>query len=84
MTAKIKFNGCAHLDFSDNYSAKKQILSGGSVFWLRDVSPELPSMVQFCSLRGRLNSPESCLCERSKQCSEFLSTEHVVEVEVED
>ena len=78
---KMRFSGCAHLDYRDNFrGAKKQAMGNGKVFWLRDVTPDLPQMVQFCEKRGRLNFPESCLDDCSARCSEYLETEHVVEV----
>jgi hypothetical protein len=78
----MRFAACKYLDFTDNYTAKKQVLGGGKVFWLRDVSydPTLPAMVQFCSKRGRLNHPEACLCDRDKRCSDYVDFDHVVNV----
>lgn len=83
---KLTFNACKHLDFESDYSATKEVLANGKVFWLRDVSydPTLPSMVQFCELRGRLNDPEDCLCESKKRCNDYIEHEHHVEVEVHD
>jgi len=78
----VRFNACKYLDFSDIYTAKKQILGSGKVFWMRDVSydPTLPSMVQFCSRYGRLSSPEACLCDKNKHCSDYVDFEHIVNV----
>lgn len=76
----MKFTACKHLDFSDNYIAKKQVLGSGKVFWLRDVfyNPTLPAMVQFCTKRGRLNNPEQCTTEGHAACSEYVDYEHNV------
>jgi len=76
----MKFTACKHLDFSDNYTAKKQVMGNGKVFWLRDVSfdPTLPAMVQFCSKRGRLNNPEQCTTETHAACSDYEDFEHDV------
>lgn len=80
MSEQMTFTGCKHLDFDDNYVARKQILGSGEVFWLRDVEPGLPAMVQFCKLRGRLNFPTACLKECNKQCSEYEAVTHNVDV----
>jgi len=76
----MKFTACKYLDFSDNYTAKKQVLGSGKVFWLRDVSydPSLPAMVQFCSKRGRINDPEGCTKASKAYCSDYEEFEHNV------
>ena len=78
----VKFTGCKHLDFSDNYTVKKNLIrvkDGTKVCWNRPVMGSYyPSLVQFCKLRGRLNNPESCLCDEHKQCSDYEETEHEV------
>ena len=81
---KVKFTGCKHLDFDVEYTAKKKLIYLGEtkVFWLRkSYDPSLPTMVQFCKLRGRLNSPGACLNERNARCSEYEDFEHEVEIE---
>lgn len=79
---EVRFTGCSHLDFSDDYHARKQIIGidGGKVFWFRDVPSDCPAMVQFCKKRGRLNSPQSCLCKEKSACSDYDEIEHVVNV----
>lgn len=78
----INFTACKHLDFSDNYTAKKNLISiGGTtkVVWDRPVIDEsYPRLVQFCKLRGRLNNPESCHCEAMKQCNDYEDFNHEV------
>ena len=76
----MKFTACKHLDFTDSYTAKKQVLGNGKVFWLRDVSydPTLPAMVQFCSKRGRLNNPQQCTTQAFAACPEYEDYEHDV------
>ena len=80
----IKFNACEHLDFSDNYSAKKDLISCNGlikVCWNRPVPDNsYPALVQFCKKRGRLNSPYSCLCEPLKQCNDYNDIEHIVKI----
>ena len=80
----IRFTACEHLDYSDSYSAKKDgIMSDGQTktVWNRPVvDASFPKLVQFCSLRGRLNDPESCLCDRRKMCSDYKDYEHEVEL----
>ncbi len=82
MENKLTFTGCEHLDFSDNYAAKKEPIGIGNetkICWDRPVIDEsFPALVQFCKLRGRLNNPEMCLCEKTKQCSDYVETSHDV------
>jgi len=84
--SEIIFNGCINLDFSENYrpTCKRQLLAGKekpSMFWMRpDIGIGAPQMVQFCKLRGRLNSPDACICEEKKMCSDYEEIEHVVNV----
>ncbi len=78
----VRFTACKHLDFADEYTAKKQVLHNGKVFWLRDVAynPLLPAEVQFCTKRGRLNNPEACLTYLSRHCDDYAEGEHVINV----
>ena len=81
-TNKIIFTACEHLDFSDNYGAKKEaivVMGETKVYWHRPVVDEsFPALVQFCKLRGRLNNPEMCLCEKTRQCSDYKEHKHTV------
>lgn len=83
MKNKLKFNGCKHLDFSDHYIAKKELISvfgETKICWDRPVIDQsFPALVQFCKLRGRLNNPEMCLCERTKECGDYTEFEHEVD-----
>lgn len=82
MKKKLKFTGCKHLDFSGNYTAKKELISvfgETKMCWDRPVIDHRPALVQFCKLRGRLNNPEMCLCEKTKQCSDYDEIEHEVD-----
>lgn len=78
----IKFTACKHLDFSDNYTAEKNLISTcgeTKVCWDRSVLDDsYPRLVQFCKLRGRMNNPEMCVCEQNKQCSDYEDFEHEV------
>ena len=81
MSKKIKFTACKHLDFADNYSAKKALINnfGTKVCWEREVvDVSYPKLVQFCKKSGRLNNPESCLREEDKMCSDYNEFEHTV------
>jgi hypothetical protein len=52
----IDFYGCKFLDFSDNYCAKKNLISSGGttkVVWFRKADEN--ALCQFCSKRGRIN-----------------------------
>jgi len=87
MKQEINFLACEHLDFSDSYSAKKDAIStkfGTKICWNRPViDSTYPSLVQFCKKRGRLNSPESCLCESNKMCSDYNDFNHTVTFEAD-
>ena len=80
----IEFNACKHLDYSDTYTAKKELISIGGetkVCWNRPVIDiSYPALVQFCKLRGRMNNPEMCLCDRTKQCIDYEELKHKVEL----
>ena len=74
----IKFTACEYLDFDDNYTAKK-VLFGTKVCWEREViDVSFPRLVQYCKKSGRLNTPESCLREADKMCSDYKEFEHNV------
>ena len=78
MSKKIKFTACEHLDFADNYTAKK-VLFGTKVCWERNVvDVSYPRLVQFCKKSGRLNKPDCCLREADKMCSDYKEFEHTV------
>lgn len=86
----VEFAACEHLDFGpdSNYlHCHKQLLAASDrktyVFWLRDThgDPDLPGMVQFCTLRGRLNHPTSCLSPNRAECSLYAHALHTVTVE---
>ena len=87
MKTKITFTACEFLDFNDNYMAKKELISSGGatkVVWNRlGIDESFPKLVQFCKKHGRMNNPESCLCEKTKGCNDYKDFEHIVEVEVE-
>ncbi len=75
-----KFTACEQLDFSDNYTAKKQLLATDQVFWLRKViDSSYPAMVQFCKKRGRQNGPKCCLCNEDAMCPDYKDFEHDVD-----
>ena len=79
---EIKFTACEHLDFSDNYTAKKEAISmqgTTKVCWDRPVIDDTyPRLVQFCKKRGRINNPEMCMCEQTKMCGDYSEMNHVV------
>lgn len=81
---ELTFTGCKHLDYSDNYAAKKEPISVNGETkscWHRPVLDETyPALVQFCKLRGRMNHPEMCLCEETKQCSDYNEIQHKVKL----
>jgi len=81
MSKKIKLTGCSQLDFDDHYTAQKVLFSGNKVCWERvQLDSDMPKLVQFCKLRGRLNSPEACLSKDMARCSYYEEIEHLVEI----
>ena len=81
----IKFTACKYLDFSDHiYTAEKnliQINGETKICWNRPVIDiSYPSLVQFCTERGRMNSPEMCMCEENKRCSDYEDFEHEIDL----
>jgi hypothetical protein len=80
---KINFLACEHLDFSDSYSATKDVIStnfGDKICWNRPtIDSSYPSLVQFCKQRGRLNNPQACLCSDNRLCSDYNDFSHTVE-----
>lgn len=76
---RFEFKGCMYLDFTENYDAKRQALHDGSLFWLRDQTQN-PSMVQFCTKKGRLGGCGSCKSKDLAICSSYLEVTHKVRV----
>ena len=75
----IKFTACEHLDFADNYTAKKVLIYGTKVCWERKIVEVLfPRLIQYCKKSGRLNNPDCCLRETDKMCSDYKEFEHTV------
>jgi hypothetical protein len=83
---EIKFKACKFLDFQDNYTAKKVLIgtkNGNKVSWERPIiDSSYPPLVQFCTKRGRLNSPEMCLCKSNAQCSDYSDFNHCVNIKM--
>ena len=84
---QIKFTACRHLSYDKakyGQSCALNILGGdGKAVWVRKDPPYAgaPTLVQFCSMRGRMNCPTSCLCKRDAMCSYYEDFEHVVNAE---
>ena len=84
---QIKFTACKHLSYDkDKYGQSCALnLLGGieKAVWDRKDPPYAgaPTLVQFCNLRGRLNSPTACLCKRDSRCSDYVEFEHVINAE---
>ncbi|PHS35693.1 MAG: hypothetical protein COA82_03520 [Alkaliphilus sp.] len=78
----FRFQACKYLDFKPSYAnCKRQAVSNGKLFWLRMNQPAgNPTMVQFCSKRGRLNTGGACLHEAAKLCSSYEQVEHIINV----
>lgn len=81
---RIEFSACEHLDYEPHYgNCKRQLIScgGTKLCWMRANSGDL---VQFCKLRGRINSATGCLDQDKAACSEFTNAERVIEVPQEE
>ena len=73
----VTFSCCEHLDFSDNYTARKNLISSDGatkVTWDRR-GPYGMSLVQFCKKCGRINVPEGCLSEDRAACLDYSEVE---------
>jgi len=80
----IRFRGCKHLDYGDNFTnCTKENFSGILVAWMRhDIrNLEAPKVVQFCKLRGRLNQLAACIGKCNAQCALYDEVEHAIEYE---
>lgn len=84
---EVKFKGCKHLEYAiakyDKRMQLKELPMSLGVYWER---PEVLCNgvnrdVQFCTLRGRLNSKIACLEGAGFECSSGEMVEHVVEIE---
>jgi len=86
---KINFTACEHLDFEPHYgNCKRQLIhiDGTKLCWKRPIpaDDERPTLVQFCKLRGRVNSPIGCLDKAGAVCYDFNEVEHSIEVAEEE
>ncbi len=80
----VEFEACEHLDYEPHYgNCKRQLIScgGTKLCWMRAINKDL---VQFCKLRGRINSPTGCLDEKKAGCSEFANDVRLIEVPQEE
>lgn len=84
-----KFKGCRFLDFSDKVEGVIKVLDtriDPFVYWDRTgyvnnifgkEDRQAPRKVQFCTKRGRLNSPIACvLSEGNKRCPDYDEIEY--------
>ena len=80
---KVEFFACAELDYEPNYgNCKRQLISSvAKLCWKRANNGDL---VQFCKLRGRINSPVGCLSKERAVCSDFKEVVRSVEVPQEE
>lgn len=75
----MKFRGCKHLSFEDNYSQCEKVIMEDHVCWERTFAEgDMPKFVQFCKLRGRLNSHSDCIGHCNRRCSDYEDVEHEV------
>jgi len=70
---------CKHLDFDGNYTDCRVVERAGIRHWERGATwltyDGAPRFVQFCKLRGRLNSPCACTSPGETKCSEYSVTD---------
>ncbi len=81
---KIHFKACEHLDYGPDYGqCRRQLINinGTSLCWRRTIIGDL---VQFCKLRGRINSPTACLSKDAAICNDFNETMKNVDVPQEE
>lgn len=79
---RAEFTACKHLDYETNYvGCVRNGISGGRgtvLCWNRtQIDADLPRLVQFCKLRGRLNDPLACIQSERKVCNEYEDFNHV-------
>lgn len=75
----MKFKGCKNLSFENNYSQCEKVIVGNHVCWERTFAEgDMPKLVQFCKLRGRINSSTGCIGDCNKICSDYEDFEHDV------
>ncbi len=83
----VKFNGCKHLVYDtskyDNRLSLKELPMELGVYWERPdcLCNGINKEVQFCALRGRLNSRIACLEGAGFECSLGEMVEHTVNIE---
>lgn len=84
---EVRFSGCEFLDFETHYGGCKRqaiAIGQGSLCWKRHDPEGALKLVQFCKKRGRMNSPEYCLSEQNKGCSDYHEIQHTIEVSQEE
>ena len=82
---ECKFLACKYLDYEPHYHPCKRQLIGSEpkVFWFRSHQTD-NAMVQFCSRRGRLNHPESCLSKENAMCADYSEEMRTVQIPDEE
>lgn len=76
----LKFKGCEHLAYENNYSQCEKVQIEDHACWERLFAEgEMPRFVQFCKKRGRLNSHNSCIGYCNRACGDYKETEHDVD-----
>ncbi len=78
----VVFTGCKHLQFGNEFSAKKRLIGHPKdevrVCWDRCDSSGNLQLVQFCKLRGRINYPDQCFSKDGMGCLEYEEQKHCV------
>ena len=74
----METRACKHLDYDENKYVSNCNISGlgfDKFVWERkDIDGNL-QLCQFCSKRGRLNSPEACTSKQHARCSDYDEAE---------
>ena len=81
-TKLVQFRACRFLDFEPHYgNCKRQLISVSEtkLCWKRT-----HDLVQFCSKRGRINSPAGCLTKATAGCNDYEGVDRDIEVPIEE
>ena len=74
----METRACKYLDYDENKYTSDCNISGLGVdkfVWERKDFEGKLQLCQFCSKRGRLNSPTACTSERHAQCGDYEEAE---------
>jgi len=79
----VKTIACKFLDYDENNKVEScniSQMSGGEFVWERIDVDGFVQLCQFCTKRGRLNSPTACTSEDRAMCSEYEESEVIIKL----